>query len=205
MRIVGITGGIGSGKSVVSRILRLKGFRVYDCDYEAKRLMTFSPALRSEIVEILGEEAYLESGMLDKKYMASRIFTEVEALERINRAVHTAVREDLISLLRVSEGVEVPQCQPDLFFVESAILGSSGLSDLCSSIWLVTAPESLRLERVMSRGGITEEDALRRIEAQKSEESLLPPDIIREVDNSGAGSLLLRVSSLIKDERESLR
>lgn len=209
MRVIGITGGIGSGKSVVSRILRLQGFRVYDCDYEAKCLMTDSPSLRSEIVEILGEEAYLESGMLNKSYMAARIFSEVETLERINKAVHGAVRSDLelrlegIGMLENADIMEyrIPE---NLFFVESAILGSSGLDDICQSIWVVTAPESLRLERVMSRGGISEEDALRRIETQKMEESMLPKEKIQFIDNSGGESILSRISQLVGLEREIL-
>ena len=94
-RLIGITGGIGCGKSVVSRICRLRGFDVYDCDSEAKMLMDNDPLLKSAIVEILGRDILLSDGSLDRKIMAALIFSDDCKRRKVNTAVHSAVKADI--------------------------------------------------------------------------------------------------------------
>lgn len=193
--VIGITGGIGAGKSVVSRILRLKGYPVYDCDSEARSLMESSEEILAALQGRFGEECILECGGLNRGYIASRVFNDAEELTWLNALVHGAVRED------VRDWVEAhASAGKEILFVESAILYTSGLDKMCDRIWLVTAPEELRLERAMQRGGASEEDLRRRIESQRMEFDSLPARKVSEIENSCA-SLLDRVEELLATQK----
>ena len=136
MQIVGITGGIGSGKSTIAEALRQRGFTVYDCDREAKRIIVEDEAVRKAIVGLLGDNAYVD-GKYNTAYVAQRVFEDSSLREQLNAIVHPAVAQDI----RVK--------QPD--FVESAILYESGLDKLCKKVIVVDAPEEVRLARTLNR------------------------------------------------------
>ena len=136
MQIVGITGGIGSGKSTIAEALRQRGFTVYDCDREAKRIIVEDEAVRKAIVGLLGDNAYVD-GKYNTAYVAQRVFEDSSLREQLNAIVHPAVEQDI----RVK--------QPD--FVESAILYESGLDKLCQKVIVVDAPEEVRLARTLNR------------------------------------------------------
>lgn len=198
--LICVTGGIGAGKSVVSRILRLKGFSVYDCDTRARSLMESSDEMRDGLVDIFGEECVLSDGALDRSFVASQAFSDRSLLSRLNRLVHGAVREDLVrwaSIPDADEAVSALRGERRICFVESAIPVTSGLDALCDAIWLVDAPESLRLERAMARGGSCREDIVGRMDAQRAEFDSLPRDRTFVIDNSGDESLLLRIDDLL--------
>ncbi|MDE6084029.1 MAG: dephospho-CoA kinase [Muribaculaceae bacterium] len=190
--LIGIAGGIGSGKSVVSRILRLKGFRVYDCDTRAKQLMTESESLRKEIVRIAGDEAYSADGSLNRKFLSECLFSNQEVRRDINLVVHRAVRDDVESFAAATEE-DAP------VFVESAIMAESGLAESCDAIWLVTAPETVRIDRVMKRNGLSHQEILNRIEAQKKETEKLMGcgKRIVMIENDDNSSLLSQLAKLI--------
>lgn len=179
--LIGITGGIGSGKSVVSRILRLCGERVYDCDTEARRIMESDPAVVGGLRELLGEEAYTPDGRIDRAYVGARLFSDNAIREGVNAIVHTAVREEVIALASEATG---------RFFCESAILVTAGISRYCSGIWLVTAPELERIERVKRRNGLPAEEIARRMAVQANEFMALPSDKVVEIPN-GEDDLIL--------------
>lgn len=189
-RVIGITGGIGAGKSVVARILRLKGFRVYDCDMEAKRLMEQSDKLRRCLTEILGEEAY-NDGLLDRGFVASRIFAIDELRRQVNSVVHKAVAEDFKKAV---------SCGGTIVFVESAILSTSGMDCDCNEIWVVDAPEEIRIERVIARNGLQREAILERMETQREEFSGLPKDKTSVIVNDGVTPLLPAIGRLLGEE-----
>lgn len=160
---IGITGGIGSGKSVVSRFLRCNGFRVYDCDYEAKRLM-HGDKIRKEIISLLGEKSYSPSGKLNKSFLAEKLFGDISIREAVNRIVHQEVLNDVIDKSVGKEG---------LFFIESAILISAGLASYCEKIWIVDAPLSVKMQRISMRDNLSAEEIEKRIQSQQEEFSLL--------------------------------
>lgn len=191
-RLIGITGGIGAGKSVVSRVLRLKGYAVYDCDEEAKRLMIESNSLRDNLINRFGDECIID-GTLNKSFIATRIFNDSEARGWLNRQVHGAVASDIDEWCK-GKG---------LAFVESAILHTSGLDKKCDEIWLVVAPEETRIARALKRGGIEEDNLRKRIEAQKDEFDSLPQDITRELRNDGCG-LLKQIELALNDINKSI-
>lgn len=185
--MIGITGGIGSGKSVVSRILRLRGLPVYDCDLEAKRIMDSSEEVLRALNERFGDEVCPAAGPICRPMLARHVFGDDEVRLWLNSLVHRLVRDDVAAWSRRMEAAGCSRC-----FVESAILASSGLAAMCDEIWLVTAPESERVARVASRDAADPDHIRRRIIAQKEEENLLRASgiCIIAVDNSAMSSLL---------------
>lgn len=183
---IAIIGGIGSGKSVVSQILRVMGFPVYDCDAEAKRLMDNSQKIKSRIVDAFGEESLL-NGQLNRPYLATMVFGYPENLKKLNGIVHPEVHADFEQW--------VAECNADAVFVETAILFESGMDALVDEIWLVDAPEDIRVARVVKRNGLPAEQVQARIRSQKIiAETRLP---LFRIDNSGKVSLLPQIDELI--------
>ena len=161
-RLIAIAGGIGSGKSIVSSILKIYGFNVYDCDAEAKRLMNTSQLIREDLINAFGKACYNEDGNINKDYISSIVFQDNNALKTINSIVHPRVKDDILRALS--------ECKQNIMFVESAILLQSNLLDIISDVWLVVAPDYIRIERVMRRNAMTEGDVMKRIEAQKGQD-----------------------------------
>lgn len=160
---IGITGGIGSGKSTVCALLREYGVAVYDSDAEAKRLMAESEALRRALIEAFGEECYNAEG-LDRKYLASQVFGRDEALQRLNAIVHPVVREDFRAWAEHQKGSYV--------VLESAILFEAGFESEVDATLAVLAPLEERLRRTMERDGVEREQVLSRIKHQMSDDEL---------------------------------
>ena len=143
--IVGITGGIGSGKSTIARELVKRGFAVYDCDREAKRIIAENPDVQKEIIDLLGKEAFiyhLSSIIYNTDYVAKRVFADPHLLKELNRIVHPAVKADILSSF-------TSHLSP--LFLESAILFESGLNLLCNRIIVIDAPEDIRIARTIAR------------------------------------------------------
>lgn len=164
MMRVGVTGGIGSGKSTVCKLFADMGVAVYDCDSEAKRLMTECEVVRRGIVEEFGVEAYLD-GQLNRAYLAERVFGCEEQLARLNAIVHPAVREDFREWCR--------QHEQDLYvLMESAILFDAGFESEVDLTLAVVAPRELRVMRVCNRSGLTPEQVEERIAHQMSDDEM---------------------------------
>lgn len=174
-RGVCICGGIGSGKSVVSRILRLRGFGVYDCDREAKRLMSETVMLLDEMSDFFGESVISEDGEIDRGVIAKHIFGDSRKRDWLNSRVHALVKEDLEKWF-CSDGRN--------FFVESAIPVESGLIDFVECVWEVVADDGTRRERVRKRNGMRDDEITQRMNSQKDESlrlacAAIPVRIIR--------------------------
>jgi dephospho-CoA kinase len=177
MIIIGLTGGIGSGKSVISRLLINKGYPVYDSDNEAKRLCNESKELIEELIREFGSELY-ENG-LNRAAFANIIFKNKSALEKANRIIHPYVISDFLNWTKNQSSSFV--------FIESAILFESNLKNLINKSIVVTAPQEIRIERVIKRNKTSREDAVRRIQNQMEEDTLLHKvDFIIQNDNKKA-------------------
>ena len=137
--IIGITGGIGSGKSTIAKELAKRGFAIYDCDREANRIIAEDKAVQKSIKDLLGEEAFV-NGVYNTAYVAQRVFEDPELLKQLNGIVHPAVLKDL----------KYYKESKDLI-VESAILFEAGIDTLCDKIVVVEAPEEVRIERTINR------------------------------------------------------
>lgn len=179
---LGITGGIGSGKSVVSEILKIKGIPVYNADTEAKRLMVEDEELRHQLMQLLGDDIYFENGTLDKKKVASKIFSNPTLLQKVNQTVHPAVGKDF---LRWEQNQA--QQSKNIIAMESAILFESNLNMQFDKTLLVYAPLEVRVKRVMLRDAATLEQVQARIKNQSDEESKRSKaDFVIENDNQQA-------------------
>ena len=155
--IIGITGGIGSGKSVIARQLRKMGYSVYDTDSEAKRIIVEDATVREQMTALFGEEVY-KDGVYQTSFVAQQVFADKNLLAKLNAIVHPAVKQDIISKFRSSGVTSEPSAPSEplnndsgLFFIECAILFQAGFDVLCDKVVAVTAPEDIRLERVIAR------------------------------------------------------
>jgi dephospho-CoA kinase len=162
MKIIGLTGGIGSGKSTVSRILLATGMPIYIADEEAKRLTESSSEIRNRLKERFGDGIY-SNGSLNKHLLASLIFENKENLHFVNSVVHPIVFEDF--RLWVSNKTQFP-----VIVAESAILFESGFSHNVDYTVNVSSPLELRIARVVRRDGSTQEEMIKRMQNQLSDE-----------------------------------
>ena len=181
--IIGITGGIGSGKSVIAKQLRQKGYAVYDTDSEAKRLIVEDATVREQMTALFGEEVY-QDGVYQTSFVAQQVFADKSLLARLNAIVHPAVKADIISKFRSLEIISEPlNSDSDLFFIECAILYQAGIDQLCDKVVAVTAPEDIRLERVIARDHSDIDKVRARMRAQEAEKDLQRADIV--INNDG--------------------
>lgn len=163
MKRVGITGGIGSGKSTVCKIFEQLGIPVYYADQQAKWLMVHDEPLRASVVALLGTEAYLPQGQLNSEWIAGRVFHQPALLQQLNALVHPAVAMH-------SEQWHLGQSSVPYTLYEAALLYESGGYKKMDSMITVTAPLSLRIERVMKRDQCSREAVETRIARQLPEE-----------------------------------
>lgn len=186
---IAIIGGIGSGKSVVSRLFRLMNIPVYDCDSEAKRLMNTNAALRSELIKAIDERVYKADGVIDRAYLASFMFGNAQHVALVNSIVHPAVRADFKQW--------AANTQASIVAVETAILFESGLDADVDSIVLVSAPIETRISRAILRDHSNEQAIRQRMKSQMSDTELVTRanHIIQNDDNT---SLIVQVKQVIQ-------
>jgi dephospho-CoA kinase len=165
MMIVGLTGGIGSGKSTVGKLLENLGVPVYNSDIEAKRLIHTSKVLRRKIVQLLGEESFLD-GTLNRVFIAEKVFTDKKLLQKLNAIVHPAVRKHFLKWAKKQDHPFVVQ--------ETALLFENTMQEFYDKIILVTAPKDIRVERITARDGSTKQQVLERMGNQLDDDIKIP-------------------------------
>lgn len=163
--IVGLTGGIGSGKSTVSKMFEGLGVPVYNSDKEAKNLMVSSKVLIRKIEELLGEKAY-KGSTLNRAYIASRVFNDKALLQQLNQIVHPAVRKHFMKWCKKQEHPYVVQ--------ETALLFENGSNYLYDKTILITAPREIRIDRIIARDGSSKTQVLERMKNQMDDMEKLP-------------------------------
>lgn len=155
---VGVTGGIGSGKSTVCHIFRILKVPVFDADTVAKNLLLENEEIRHGIINLFGNDVYLPDGSVNRKLIAQIIFNDEVQLKKMNQLVHPVVRDEFFKW-------KVQQKAPYVIH-EAAILFESGFFKLMDLVLLITAPEHMQIERVMKRDGITEAQVKERMKRQ---------------------------------------
>lgn len=186
---IAIIGGIGSGKSVVSRLFRLMNIPVYDCDSEAKRLMNTSAALRSELIKAIDERVYKADGVIDRAYLASFMFGNAQHVALVNSIVHPVVRADFKQW--------AANTQASIVAVETAILFESGLDADVDSIVLVSAPIETRISRAILRDHSNEQAIRQRMKSQMSDTELVTR-ANHIILNDDTTSLIVQVKQVIQ-------
>ncbi len=159
--IVGLTGGIGSGKSTVAKMFAELGIPVYDSDMEAKELMVASNEVKTAITQLLGEEAYDNYG-LNRPYIANKVFKDPELLEKLNAIVHPAVRKHFLDWVERQESPYVIQ--------ETALIFENDAQDKYDYTILVTAPVETRIQRVIERDNVEGQAVVDRMKNQLDDE-----------------------------------
>ena len=188
MRTLGVTGGIGSGKTTVCGFLEEQGARVFYADIEAKRLMREDPDVQAAIVDAFGEAAYDEEGALDRAYLADRVFGDAEQLDRLNAIVHPHVFEAFEAAKARAADAKV-----SLLVHEAALLFEAGGDEHVDVTAAVVAPDADRIDWVTARDDVTPDQVRARMQHQ------LPQDELREradyvIENDGSLDDLRRKS-----------
>ena len=188
-----VVGGIGSGKSVVSRMLDIMGVPVYDCDSRAKELMVQNPRIINELKRMFGEECYDADGGLNRKYLASCIFVDERNTKRVNALVHPVVKDDFCSWAQEQDAPVVA--------VETALLYESGMADVVDKTLLVWTDKETAITRTMSRSGMSRTQVLNRMAKQMSTDDLL---LLTDyaIYNGGSNAIMPAVAELIAGLRE---
>ncbi len=161
MKVVGLTGGIGSGKSTLLQWFQKQGIPCFESDAVGRKLLDTD--LREAVTEAFGEQFYLDTGNLDRKAMAEKVFANPTALATLNQIVHPAVAIAF-------EDFKKQHAKAPLIINEAAILFETGGYKKCDAVILVTAPKSDRIERIIKRDGSSREAVMRRMKNQWEEE-----------------------------------
>lgn len=192
--IVGITGGIGSGKSVVSRLLNMLGYPVYDSDSKAKRLNDIDEEVKRALTLAFGSDLY-ENGLLNRPKLASLIFQSDSNRQLVNAIIHPAVKRDFLRWAEAQNS--------DIVFLEAAILYESGFDAFMNKVVAVAAPEQVRIQRAMQRDNATEQQIVNRLRAQMSQDVLeSKADFV--VVNDGIQPLLPQIEALAVQLRNQI-
>lgn len=192
MELIAITGGIGSGKSVVATMVKVMGFDVYDCDSRARALMIEDADVRRQLVDTFGEQVYLNDGSINRQYLSAVAFRDDMALARLNAIVHPATASDMKrwAARQMADGATAA-------FVETALLRTAGLDREVDRVWHVTAPDDVRVARVMVRSGLSDGQVRERMAAQAVEDSIADGEHVIINDNKAA--VLPQVIRLLKE------
>lgn len=161
MKIIGLTGGIGSGKSTVLALFKALGALTYIADVEAKKLMNTDEGLRNQIQKLFGEQAY-QNEHLNSAYIASVVFNNKEKLNALNALVHPKVRENFQHFIKTQKA--------DFVIYEAAILFESGSNQICDYVITVIADFEHKMKRIMKRDGVSEAQVLERMKSQSDDD-----------------------------------
>lgn len=165
MKIIGITGGIGSGKSTICKLFKTLGIPVFDSDAEAKKLYT-SKIVREEIIKIFGTESYFDELHVNYKYISNLAFNDSKILQGLNEIIHPKLQNIFEEWCHSNK-------HQKYVLKEAAILIESGTYKQCNEIIVVTSPIEMKVENVMKRNGISSEEVMKRINAQTSDSEKL--------------------------------
>jgi dephospho-CoA kinase len=181
MKIIGLTGGIGSGKTTVTEFLKGKGYRVVDADLIARKIVEPGTEILHELVSHFGDVILQPDGSLNRQKLAELSFVNTTQKAVLDRITHKAILD------RILKQVEIIQAQlnPALVFVDAALLVETGLYQQMDEVWLITADEAQRIQRVVARDCLDAEHVRQRIRAQLSDEQKAVHSF-RIINNSGA-------------------
>ncbi|MBK9735888.1 MAG: dephospho-CoA kinase [Saprospiraceae bacterium] len=191
MKKIGITGGIGSGKTTVCKIFETLDVPVYYADIEAKKIMSSNASVKKQIKDLLGDEAYFNNGRPDRTFISSRIFSDKALLEGINKIVHPAVQ------IETARWIENLNGRHPYVLCEAALLVENGSYRNMDGLIVVTCPENIRIHRVMGRDKLSFTDVVKKVKNQLPEETKIKvADFI--IKNDGTLPLINQVWEIHK-------
>lgn len=180
MKVIGLTGGTGSGKSVVSRFLKEMGAVIVDADLVSRQIVEVGKPAYEEIVAYFGKDILQEDGTIFRKKLGEIVFHDEEKLAFLNRCTHTYIVAEMKAQIEQAKAEGTASC----IVLDAPLLFEVGLEKFCDAVWVVYADAEVRAQRVMERDGVSHELAMARIANQKSwEEYKAMSDVV--LDNSG--------------------
>lgn len=189
-KIIGLTGGIGSGKTTVAKFIEELGFPMYYSDERAKDIVNDDELLKERIIQLLGENAYDENGIYNRKYVAELVFNNNDLLQELNGMIHPAVKYDFEKWIQHQQG--------KLLFKETALLFELRLNQHCYKSILITADDNLRLKRVMQRDGKTYREVEKIMNKQMPEKEKVRKADFVIFNNDGMQELMLQTETIIQ-------
>ncbi|MDD3169551.1 MAG: dephospho-CoA kinase [Eubacteriales bacterium] len=194
MKVIGLTGGIGSGKTTVTDYLTSRGFHVLDADKIAREIVLPGSEILIQLAAVFGSEILLEDGNLNRKKLGAIVFSDAEKKKTLDALMHTRILElihERILLFR-------EKGEKKVIFIDAPLLFETGLDSSVSEIWVIDVDDETRIERIMERDGLNREDIEKRISTQMAqEEKNRWADVI--LDNSGDQKMLYRqIEELLK-------
>jgi dephospho-CoA kinase len=163
---VGLTGGIGAGKSIVSKIFANLGIQIYDSDYQAKLLYLTNESLKLELIHMFGVNVYTPAGTLNKQYLAEIVFNDNNKLKQLNQIVHPRVKTHFENW--------IDHCKRNPYIIkEAAILFESGANKFLDKVIVVEAPLEIRISRVIERDAVFRDEVLKRMQNQLPQEEIV--------------------------------
>lgn len=193
--IIGLTGGIGSGKTTVANLFEIMGCAIYNSDDRAKELY-YLPSVKQKVIDLLGKGAYKDDTCIDKDFIAQKVFGDTTLLHQLNSIIHPAVKSDFEYFVK--------QFPSDKIIIkETALLFETDIYKTIDINILVTAPKELKIQRVMKRNSVSREEIEKRMQAQWSDEkkASLANFIIK---NDGSEALIPQVLNIINTLKKSL-
>ncbi len=179
MKVIGLTGGTGSGKSVVSRLLEQAGAVIVDADKISREIVEIGKPAYQEIVAYFGSDVLQEDGAIFRKKLGEIVFQDSEKLAFLNQCTHTYIRQEMEKQIVEAKQKKQATC----IVLDAPLLFEAGLESICDNIWVVYAAKEVRILRIMQRDGISKEMAVARMANQKSwEEYQALSDLV--IDNS---------------------
>lgn len=187
--IIGLTGGIGSGKTTVAKLFETMDCAIYNSDEKAKELY-FNTSVKAQVIGLLGNESYLSDDEINKDYISKKVFSDTQLLHQLNKIIHPAVKEDFTNFQS--------KFSPETLIIkETALLFETGIYKELDYSILVTAPVFVKIERVIKRSNVTKEDVEKRMLTQWTDERKSPlANFIIVNDNTQA--LIPQVLQIIK-------
>jgi dephospho-CoA kinase len=186
--IIGLTGGIGSGKTIVAKLFETMGCIIYNSDERAKELY-FNTDIKQQVVALLGKEAYTNDVELNKVFIAQVIFFDKDKLQQLNAIIHPAVKQDFKSVVN-------QYSSETIIIKETALLFEENIAKEVDISILVTAPIELKIERVMKRNNLSRTEVEKRMLAQWTDEQKVPLATY-VINNDGKEALIPQVSAII--------
>ena len=193
---IGLTGGIGSGKTTVAKFIEEMGFPVYFSDDRAKEIVNDDEVLKNKIKELLGEEAYDENGFYNRKYVSGIVFNDDEMRLQLNALIHPAVKIDFENW--------VGNQHAEFVFKETALLFELKLNESCYKSILVTADDNIRIKRVMDRDGKTYREVEAVMNKQMPEKDKIKIADFVIFNNDGLEELKIKTNQFINELKEGL-
>ena len=206
MKIIGLTGGIGSGKSTVSDYLISKGFHVLDADKIAREIVLPGSEMMIRLTAVFGEGILLEDGSLNRKKLGEIVFSDSEKRKTLDSLMHTRIleliHEAIFRIREEAEQVPAGNTGPEntvknkVIFIDAPLLFETGLDKSVSEVWVIDVDDETRIERIMERDGLKREEILQRISTQMARsEKQQRADVV--LDNTGDQETLFRQIDLL--------